>query len=83
MSPAFPKAAVLTPTFGTGTWLPAEPVTSPIPVVEPTTSPITTVGVGTGSPAAADPRHGRQAAVLSGVVGLVMLAALLLALGVL
>jgi hypothetical protein len=79
MSPAFPQAAVLTPAYEPDSWTATEPVTSPIPVVEPPTSPIAVVS----TPAVTDAQHARQAAVLSGVVGLVLLAALLLALGVL
>ncbi|HVH21360.1 MAG TPA: hypothetical protein VNA11_02790 [Pseudonocardia sp.] len=79
MSPAFPQAAVLTPAYGPSSWTATEPVTSPIPVVEPPTNPIPVLG----APVITDSQHARHAAVLSGVVGLVMVAALLLALGVL
>lgn len=79
MSPAAPQAAVLTPPPAPRTWTAAEPVTCPITVIDPPTAPIAAIGAAVTT----DGRHTRQAAVLSGVVGLVMLAALVLALGVL
>jgi hypothetical protein len=79
MYPAYPQAAVLTPAHRPRSWTGSDPATSPIPVVEPPTSPIPVVG----HPLITDSRRARHAAVLSWVVGLVMLAALLLALGVL
>ena len=57
-------------------------MTSPIPVVEPATSPIPVIGDRPGAEPLPDPQHARQAAVLSGLVALVLLAGLLLALGI-
>jgi hypothetical protein len=59
-----------------------EPVTSPIPIVEPVTSPIPVIDDRSGNGQLPDAQHARQAAVLSGLVSLVLLAGLLLSLGV-
>ena len=59
-----------------------EPVTSPIPIVEPATSPIPVIDDRAGAGQLPDPQHARQAAVLCGLVSLVLLAGLLLGLGV-
>ena len=62
--------------------------TTPIPIIDPETSPLPIVGTLQNYPAAtgeAEPidRHGRQAAVLAAFAGLVVLADLALATGLL
>lgn len=81
MPPANSRTAVLVPT-ALPAWVAAEPVTSPLPVVDPTTSPIRVVTAISDGPSTPDTQHTRQAAVLSSLVALVLLAALLIALEV-
>ena len=80
MSPSYPRTAELIPVAWPARWAEAEPVTSPIPIVEPDTNPIPVIG----DRPRTDPRdagRARQALVLTGLVLLVLLSGLLLALG--
>ena len=80
MSPSFPRTAELIPVARPRTWADAEPVTSPIPVVEPVTSPIL-IGDRPGTDPRPDAGRARQAFMLTALVALVLLSGLLLALG--
>ena len=80
MSPSYPRTAELIPVAWPGTWSEAEPVTSPIPVVEPVTSPIL-IGDRPGTDPRPDAGRARQAFMLTALVALVLLSGLLLALG--
>ena len=82
MSPSFPRTAELIPVARPGTWADAEPVTSPIPVVEPATNPIPVIGDRPGTDPRPDAGRARQALVLTGLVLLVLVSGLLLAMGV-
>jgi hypothetical protein len=75
------RSPVRTPAAGPRTPVAAEPVTSPIPVIEPVTTPIPVIG-GRPGPEPAWDHRARSAVLLAALVGLVLLAALLLALGV-
>ena len=81
MSPSYPRTAELIPVAWPGTWSEAEPVTSPIPIVEPDTNPIPVIGDRPRTDPRPDAGRARQALVLTGLVLLVLLSGLLLATG--
>jgi hypothetical protein len=81
MSPSYPRTAELIPVAWPARWAEAEPVTSPIPIVEPDTNPIPVIGDRPRTDPRPDAGRARQALVLTGLVLLVLLSGLLLALG--
>jgi len=83
MTHTLPRTAVLEPAAMPAFWAAAEPVTCPIPIIDAQTSPIPVIRDRPGPGVGPDAQHARQAAVLTGLVGLVLLVALLLALGIL
>ena len=83
MTHTLPRTAVLEPATMPAFWAAAEPVTSPIPVIDAATSPIPVIRGRPGPGVGSDGQHARQAAVLTGLVGLVLLVALLVALVIL
>jgi hypothetical protein len=81
MSPSYPRTAELIPVAWPARWAEAEPVTSPIPIVEPDTNPIPVIGDRPRTDPRPDAGRARQALVLTGLVLLVLLSGLLLATG--